>query len=167
MSACKECAAPITQPARGGHRKVFCAACVVQHTAQYQREYDRERYAALTPEQRATNAQRQRDLRAAYSPEKRAAKRQAVREQTLRRKYGIGVAKFDAMLAAQGGTCAICDTDVPNGNGWHVDHNHESLAVRGILCHGCNIGIGNLKDDPATLRAAIAYIESHTKKELQ
>jgi len=46
MDTCKECPAPIAPPAIG-RRKVFCTACAVRRKAQY----DRERYAALSPAQ--------------------------------------------------------------------------------------------------------------------
>ena len=173
MYVCRDCDTPITQPAIG-RRKVFCAACLARHQAQYQREriaayspeqhkaaaqYRREYRDALSPERRATCGQAARDWYAALSPEALAVRARAERERQLQRKYGLGVAEFDAILAAQDGRCAICGTDAPNGHGWQVDHDHESGAVRGILCFGCNVGIGHLHDDPALLRAAAAYLE--------
>lgn len=78
--------------------------------------------------------------------------------------YGITLTEWETLLAAQGGRCAICDTDEPGGRGdWHVDHSHETGEVRGLLCHACNTGIGSLKDDPALLRAALTYLEAPRK----
>jgi hypothetical protein len=73
-------------------------------------------------------------------------------------------ADLDALLAAQGGVCAICRTDrwsrgVPN-----VDHCHETNSVRGILCTRCNLGIGYFMDDPARLTAAAKYLGDHFAK---
>lgn len=42
-----------------------------------------------------------------------------------------------------------------------VDHCHENGHVRGLLCSSCNTAIGLLRDDPAILRSAIAYLEKH------
>jgi hypothetical protein len=83
------------------------------------------------------------------------------RRRTLR-KYGITEADWDRMLAAQDGRCAICRTGTPGGRGerWHIDHCHTSSRVRGLLCHNCNVGIGNFKDAPDLLRAAAAYLEA-------
>ena len=75
--------------------------------------------------------------------------------------YGISQAEYEAMLAAQGGTCAICRTDEwpGKGNRPHVDHNHKTGRVRGLLCGNCNNGLGNFGEDPARLRAAADYLE--------
>ena len=145
METCKDCATPITQTAGRGGRRMFCAVCVVRRRARVQRKWQAERYAALSPEDRAADAA-------------------ARRERKLQQNYGIGVDERDALLATQGGRCAICGANEPNGYGWHVDHDHEFGAVRGILCGGCNIGIGHLRDDPAILRGAIAYFESHARR---
>jgi ribosomal protein L24E len=61
------------------------------------------------------------------------------RRQSLRRRYGLTIEQFDEMLAEQGGVCAICGTDTPLGRGtFHVDHDHQTGQVRGLLCHPCN-----------------------------
>jgi hypothetical protein len=54
------------------------------------------------------------------------------------RRYGIGAAEFDELDAQQGGVCAICGRESPE----HVDHDHETGKVRGILCFNCNGGLG-------------------------
>lgn len=77
--------------------------------------------------------------------------------------HGLTRTEVLARLAAQGGKCAVCGTTEPGGSrgGWPADHDHATGAVRGILCHGCNVGIGNLRDDPARCRAAAEYLERH------
>lgn len=77
-------------------------------------------------------------------------------------KYGVEHGSYDAMLAAQGGVCAICSTDKPGSrlNRFHIDHCHKSTVVRGLLCEHCNRGLGMFKDDPALLGRAITYLTS-------
>lgn len=83
------------------------------------------------------------------------------RERLLVRKYGLTIEDYDAMLENQGGSCAICNTTDPRGHGrFHVDHNHKTGVVRGLLCTDCNTGIGSLKDSPEHLRAAAIYLET-------
>jgi hypothetical protein len=78
----------------------------------------------------------------------------------LKKLYGITLDEFNAMRAAQSGCCAICgmhEKEVPRGI-LQVDHCHKSGGVRHLLCACCNGGLGNFKDSPALLRAAVAYL---------
>jgi hypothetical protein len=82
----------------------------------------------------------------------------STREYHLRRRYGITGAQYDAMVEAQGGVCALCRERPPE----HVDHDHVTGAVRGVLCSCCNQGLGNFRDRVASLRAAVDYLERTT-----
>lgn len=85
----------------------------------------------------------------------------------LRRRYGITIDQYEAMLARQVGRCAICRTDKPGGNGgrtFHVDHDHATGRVRGLLCSPCNSGLGHLGDSPGRLREALAYLGEPCKR---
>ena len=82
------------------------------------------------------------------------------RKYVLKQLYGISLEDYTSMLEEQGATCKLCGTTNPEGRGaWHVDHNHETGVVRGLLCHSCNTGIGHLKDDPDLLTKAALYIK--------
>lgn len=63
------------------------------------------------------------------------------------------------MLARQRKRCAICrrHRDVLKED-LHVDHNHATKAVRGLLCNTCNRGIGFLQDDPKVIKRALNYL---------
>jgi len=78
----------------------------------------------------------------------------------LIKKYGITLSEYDEILESQGGVCAICGSDDPQGKGarFHVDHCHETGEVRGLLCHFCNIGLGHFKDSREALQSAINYL---------
>ena len=68
--------------------------------------------------------------------------------------------EHEALIEAQGGVCAICRDAPPE----HIDHDHDSGAIRGVLCGPCNMGLGLFKDDPTRLGAAIAYLRLATTK---
>lgn len=84
-----------------------------------------------------------------------------MRSWNLRANYGISIDDYDRMLAGQGGCCAVCG--VPGGEArphrLHVDHDHITGLVRGLLCANCNHALGKLRDDPNLIRALAAYIE--------
>ena len=75
----------------------------------------------------------------------------------LKRRYGITADEADAMFEAQEGLCALCRIEPAE----HVDHDHETGAVRELLCFNCNGGLGQFKDDAAVMRAAADYVERH------
>jgi hypothetical protein len=74
----------------------------------------------------------------------------------LTRRYGIGDDEVDAMVEAQAELCPVCRR--PLGTKPHVDHDHASGQVRGLLCFTCNVGLGNFSDDPERLERAAAYL---------
>jgi Recombination endonuclease VII len=82
-------------------------------------------------------------------------KQGSTRQYHLKRRYKIGQAEFDVMLAAQDGKCRICGVPDPK----HVDHDHLTGRVRGILCFNCNGGLGHFRDDVITMQRAITYLK--------
>ncbi len=92
------------------------------------------------------------------------------REQTTRRRrereLGITHDQFLAMLAAQGGMCAICGNGNGNSRQLSVDHDHATGVVRALLCDRCNPMLGYARDSIPVLRAAITYLERHSQNGL-
>jgi hypothetical protein len=86
---------------------------------------------------------------------RRPAGESLTRSQYRRRdRYGIEPEDYDALHAAQGGLCALCDERPAE----HVDHDHESGRVRGLLCLHCNTGLGNFRDRADLIDRAITYL---------
>lgn len=132
-----------------------------------------------TADRRANNC---RKCSLAVSAAWRAANREKVRENNKRwveqngdrakkngrrallRLYGLTPEQYDEMREAQGGVCWICRED---GEEWaarnlHVDHDHETNKVRGLLCGRCNMLLGYAKDSPDLLARSIEYLRVHT-----
>lgn len=82
------------------------------------------------------------------------------RIKAIEMKYGLPEGGYAALFKKQNGRCAICDR---SGLKLHVDHDHSTREVRGLLCSSCNTGIGHLSDDIKRLESAITYLSKcHT-----
>lgn len=108
-------------------RQAGCKKCLAR--------IQKERYDAMTPEQRAWRMQRVKLY-----------------------KYGLTVAQYEAMREAQGNRCAVCGQPEPRPQELSVDHDHVTGAVRALLCNDCNVGLGLLGEDPERLEAAATYL---------
>jgi hypothetical protein len=88
----------------------------------------------------------------------------------LKRAYGLNLAEYEAMLATQGGVCAICGKPERShtksqgiSNRLSVDHDHATGAIRGLLCRACNFGIAAFDEDREKMASAIAYLSAHSE----
>jgi hypothetical protein len=121
------------------------------------------RYAAKSDEIKAyVNMWRSenREHVRAWQKQYNAGRKRENRDAHLRRTFGITLEDFDAMLAAQGGGCAICGRPAPEGSSLHVDHDHETGVVRGLLCFTCNGALGMLTENDEFLTRAADYVTS-------
>lgn len=71
-------------------------------------------------------------------------------------KYRLTDVELDALEAKT--TCDACGTDLQDGHWRHIDHDHQTGIVRGVLCRHCNTALGFFKDDPAKLRLLAEYL---------
>jgi hypothetical protein len=85
------------------------------------------------------------------------------RRRDLWKHYKMRLEDWDALMAAQDGVCGVCGSAEHRGKGWHVDHDHGSGEIRGILCHFCNLALGHFGDDPERCKSAIAYLSQVIK----
>jgi len=82
------------------------------------------------------------------------------REYRLMKQYGLTVEKYDELLFLQNGKCAICLLDFSEmKNPPHIDHDHTTGEVRGLLCSKCNPAIGLLQDDYKLCLNAAKYLK--------
>lgn len=86
------------------------------------------------------------------------------RANQMARDFGLSAEAYLNLWREQKGRCAICDDPFPDSPHPSIDHDAETLTVRGLLCFNCNIGIGYLKHSVEALRAAVRFIESPPAK---
>lgn len=92
--------------------------------------------------------------------DRKTARHQAQWKKRIQQLYGLTVEQYTARAEAQNNQCPICGASPPR---LVVDHDHETGALRDLLCKSCNIALGYMRDSPAALRAAAEYLERHGK----
>lgn len=85
-----------------------------------------------------------------------------IRDRELKRSYSLTLDDYNTLLAAQNGVCAVCSKP-PSGNGdngknLHVDHDHKTGKIRGLLCAKCNMAIGLFQESSVLLLSAAEYL---------
>lgn len=82
-----------------------------------------------------------------------------------KQRYGTTTVELLKFADRQKDLCAICQRSLKTGerNAIHVDHDHATGAIRGLLCGGCNNGLGQFNDDPNLLVAATNYLTQSRK----
>lgn len=102
------------------------------------------------------------NLWAEENPDRRSASTRRSRAARLLRLYGAPIDDIGALIAQQDGRCKCCGNEPTRG--FHIDHDHARHeaglpSYRGLLCHGCNVGLGAFADDIERLKAAVLYLE--------
>lgn len=166
LKPCRDCGEPKplddfnrNHTTRDG-RQPHCRLCQRARNASYYHGNNvlyQER-ARLWKEQ---NPARNRATKRAWAAKNPESVSRTHRSAWLKFKYGINVDQWEAIFAKQGGRCGICRRSELNADRkrFHVDHNHTTGKVRGILCNLCNVLLGNARDSRDTLARAIAYLE--------
>lgn len=71
--------------------------------------------------------------------------------------YGLEPEAFKEMVRSQNSKCLICSR---SSDKLHVDHDHKTKEIRGLLCLQCNVGLGMFGDNPIVLQSALDYLRS-------
>lgn len=84
------------------------------------------------------------------------------RKRKLKYTLGISVQEFNDLIIKQNNKCCICNKElIHSKNKTHVDHDHLTGKIRGVLCISCNLVIGHAKDSVETLESAIKYLKNN------
>jgi hypothetical protein len=102
------------------------------------------------------NRQREIDRSVAW----KISNKEKAKDASLKRKFGITIQDYNAMIRSQNGKCAICDKD-HSVSCLVVDHDHNSGRVRKLLCHQCNLALGNLKENVLFAERMLDYIKKN------
>lgn len=123
--------------------------------------YDENREYALAAvaeyQARPENAERVKEIKQKWGRKNKRATQAAQRQ----KRYGLSQEDYDTLLRKQDFKCAICgsaDSGRKDSDIFAVDHDHQTGHIRGLLCGPCNVGLGMMRDDPARLDKAKAYL---------
>lgn len=112
-------------------------------------------------EENKAEYRRKADQWRAENPE---ARKKIAREYQRKRRWeklGITQQDYDRLMEECGDACVGCLRPFGQQAPACVDHCHDSGAIRGLLCHGCNLALGYTQDDPDRLDRLAAYLRSH------
>lgn len=73
-------------------------------------------------------------------------------------KYGVTLEWFESKLQECNSKCEICLNEFSSRRDTHIDHDHETGVVRGLLCGNCNRAVGLFDDSVESLKSAIDYL---------
>lgn len=127
-----------------------------EYTRQYRLDHPEE-----TAAYKKANRYRYKGYAKAYRARNSDQYKATSRRMNLK-KYGITVEDKENMCKNQNGCCAICVNPFKNARDTHVDHDHLTGKVRGLLCSRCNLILGHAKDSQIILKSAIQYLKKQT-----
>ena len=84
------------------------------------------------------------------------------RQYNLQAKYGLTLEEFGYLMERIDGICPCCGCELTlnqqGASSCHIDHDHKTGELRGLLCHSCNLALGYVNDSIAVLQKLIRYI---------
>ena len=147
-----------------------CKSCWLSETKKYRDknpdkikwtnrvQYLNKRDERLAKQKEYSNNNKEKIL--VYKKEWKARNPHYSRIATLK-KRGITSAFFYEMWREQGMSCWICYKKFKNEADTHIDHDHQTGVVRGLLCGHCNTAIGLVREDPKVLNNMVYYLQNN------
>jgi len=74
------------------------------------------------------------------------------------KKYGLTPAQARELISRP---CETCGAPPVDSKFVHIDHNHVTGVVRGVMCHACNTSLGLMNEDVGRMQALIDYLEQY------
>jgi hypothetical protein len=148
----------------------WCRECANELARINQENHQHEPCATCGKKPRMKNQSYCRECKSAYQRawQKKTYNSERYRNKSLRNRFGITLEEYSTMLEQQNGVCAICgkaETRVHNKTGkvqpLGVDHNHTTGEIRELLCHNCNLLVGNIETNITLVKKALLYLQKH------
>jgi hypothetical protein len=133
----------------------------IQNDSEQRREEGLEGARKQAREWRRNNPEKIKELDRKYKEENPEQRAKTYKRHRLKKEYGMALEEHEATQIRQNFKCAICRKDIEDFSGkkiFHVDHDHFSGEVRGLLCPHCNSMVGFSEDSPETLLSAAEYL---------
>jgi len=152
---------------KDGHRNkcIPCWKLLNKKSPEYVKKYRAENIERIRAYDRARQSPGwKKKAKSEYDKRRRKLTRLELRNNFLKRTFGITLDHYNSLVSKQNGLCAICGRSVncKSNTGkvkaLNIDHCHKTGKIRGLLCDRCNRGIGLLGDSPEILLRAMAYL---------
>jgi hypothetical protein len=123
-------------------------------TTDEEKKEKRRKYQQVYNKQYKKNS---REYSRQYYQDNKGNCQEMMRQWHLQHKYGITLDDYNERLSTQNGGCAICKEVVTHT--LHVDHDHITKLIRGLLCNRCNHVLGLVRDNEDILKSMILYLK--------
>jgi len=154
---CVYCGELITQPKRGPRRELTCSNRCTKLMYTSSDSY-RKKKAEYDKQYRLLKDKEIKEKGEAYRNSDRGRYIQKVSK--LRYSFGLSEEEYRDLLDSCSGCCEICRESL---GAPHVDHDHKTGKIRGLLCQSCNMGLGHFKDNTNFLLYAYNYLKENSK----
>lgn len=127
------------------------------------RDYVKEKRSRYMKEWRKREGKKEHLAKLMRKYNKEGRYKRTAKNCVLKKRYGINIEDYDKIIRRQDGKCDICGIILEEikKKKRHLDHNHKTSLVRGILCNRCNMLIGACNENEKILEEAIKYLKKY------